>query len=420
MTDQTYVIVGASLAGAKAAETLRSEGFDGRVVLIGAETEPPYERPPLSKGYLLGNEPRDKAFLHDERWYADNSIEWLAGTRAVGIDRVARTVSVEPTGTVGYDKLLLATGSRVRTLDVPGADLDGVRYLRTIEQADALLAGFEAAEHVVVVGAGWIGLETAAAARQHGCAVTVLERETLPLQRVLGDEVATVYRDLHAAHGVDFRFGAGVSAIRGTGGTVASVALDDGWEVAADLVVAGIGITPAVELAESSGISVDNGIVTDALFRTSDPAVFACGDVASMFNPLLRTHIRVEHWANALNGGPAAARVMLGGTQEYAPVPYFFSDQYDLGMEYTGWTQPGGYDQVVFRGDPSASADPGASAPEFLAFWVRNGTVLAGMNANVWDETETIADLVRAGIAGTTVDLTALADPDVPLEELVS
>ncbi len=419
MSEQTYVIVGASLAGAKAAGTLRGEGFGGRVVLIGEETEPPYERPPLSKGYLLGNEPREKAFVHDAQWYADNKIEWMPGTRAVAIDRTARTVDLEPAGTIGYDKLLLATGSRVRTVDAPGADLTGVRYLRTIEQADALVAGFEAARHVVVVGAGWIGLETAAAARQHGCAVTVIERGDLPLQRVLGNEVAAVYRDLHAAHEVDFRFGAGLREIRGTGGTVSGVVLEDGWEVAADLVIAGIGITPAVELAQTSGLTVDNGVVTDALFRTSDPDVFACGDVASMFNPLLGTRIRVEHWANALNGGPAAARAMLGGTEQYAPLPYFFSDQYDLGMEYTGWVQPGGYDQVVFRGDPAVPTDPGAAAPEFVAFWVRDGAVLAGMNANVWDVTESIADLVRAGLAGTTVDLTALADPDVPLGDLL-
>ena len=419
MTEQTYVIIGASLAGARAAETLRSEGFTGRVVLIGEETEPPYERPLLSKGYLLGLEQRDKAFLHDPQWYAAHGIEWLAGTRAVALDRAARTVTITPAGTVRYDKLLLATGSRVRLLEVPGADLSGVRYLRTIGQADALRAGLEGARHVVVVGAGWIGLETSAAARQRGCAVTVLERGALPLQRVLGEEVATVYRNLHAGHGVDFRFGASLKEIRGTGGAVTGVLLEDGTEVAADLVVAGIGITPAVELAASAGLEVDNGIVTDALFGTGDPAVFACGDVASMFNPLLGARIRVEHWANALNGGPAAARAMLGGTDKYAPVPYFFSDQYDLGMEYTGWVDHGGYDRVVFRGDPSVSAEADSSAPEFLAFWVRNGAVLAGMNANVWDVTDTIASLVRAGIAGTTVDLEALADPDVPLAGLL-
>ncbi|MGS0686487.1 NAD(P)/FAD-dependent oxidoreductase [Nakamurella sp. GG22] len=419
MSEQTYVIVGASLAGAKAAETLREEGFDGRIVLIGEETEPPYERPPLSKGYLLGAEPREKAFLHEPGWYAEHSIEWRPGTTAVALDLAARTVTVEPTDTVAYDKLLLATGSRVRRLTTPGADLAGVRYLRTVEQADALVAAFDTATHVVVVGAGWIGLETAAAAAQRGCEVTVVERGTLPLQRVLGDEVATVYRDLHAAHGVNFRFGAGVREIVGTDGAVTGVVLDDGWEVVADLVIAGIGITPAVELAEAAGLEVDNGVVTDALLRTSDPAVYACGDVASIDNPLLGRRIRVEHWANALNGGPAAARSMLGSDTPYAPLPYFFSDQYDLGMEYTGWVEPGGYDQVVFRGNPAVDPDPDCAAPEFVAFWVRDGRVLAGMNANVWDVTESIADLVRAGLAGRTVDLVALADPEHPLDELL-
>lgn len=417
MSDETYVIVGASLAGATAAETLRAEGFTGRVVLIGEETEPPYERPPLSKGYLSGAEPREKAFVHEPQWYAEQNIEWRAGTLATSIDLAAKTVTTHPSDTVDYDKLLLATGSRVRTLTTPGSDLQGVRYLRTLDQADALLTGFQAGGHVVVIGAGWIGLETAAAARQHGCAVTVVEMDSLPLRRVLGDEVAMIYRDLHAAHGVDFRFGAGVKEFKGTDGVVTGVVLDDGWEVAADLVVVGVGIRPAVELAEAAGLEVDNGIVTDEQLRTSDPDVYACGDVASSFNPLLGTRLRVEHWANALNGGPAAARSMLGKGEPYAPVPYFFSDQYDLGMEYSGWVTPGQYDRVVFRGDPG-QADA-ATAPEFIAFWVRQGAVLAGMNANVWDVTESIADLVRAGLAGRTVDLDKLADPAIPLEDVL-
>ena len=417
MSDETYVIVGASLAGAKAAETLRAEGFTGRVVLIGEETEPPYERPPLSKGYLSGAEPREKAFVHEPHWYVEHDIEWRAGTLAVELDLAARTVSTLPTDTVRYDKLLLATGSRVRTLTTPGSNLEGVRYLRTLDQSDALLAGFREGAQVVVIGAGWIGLETAAAARQHGCTVTVVEMDSLPLRRVLGDEVATVYRDLHAAHGVDFRFGAGVQEIKGVDGAVTGVLLEDGWEVAADLVVVGVGIRPAVELAEAAGLEVDNGIVTDENLRTSDPHVWACGDVASSFNPLLGTRLRVEHWANALNAGPAAARSMLGKGKPYDRVPYFFSDQYDLGMEYSGWVAPGEYDQVVFRGEPG-TAEAG-TAPEFLAFWVKGGAVLAGMNANVWDVTETIADLVRAGLTGRTVDLAALADPEVPLADVL-
>jgi NADPH-dependent 2,4-dienoyl-CoA reductase/sulfur reductase-like enzyme len=422
MSDETYVIVGASLAGAKAAETLREEGFTGRVVLIGQETEPPYERPPLSKGYLLGTDPRWKAYVHEPSWYAEHDIEWRAGTVATALNLENRVVTLDPAEELQYDKLLLATGSTVRTLTAPGSELSGVHYLRKLEQADQLLAAFQRGGQVVVVGAGWIGLETAAAARQHGCAVTVVEMDTLPLRRVLGDEVATVYRDLHAAKGVDFRFGAGVReilSVEGAGETVSGVVLDDGWEVAADTVVVGVGIRPAVELAEAAGLQIDNGVVTDATLRTSDPHVYACGDVASSFNPLLGIRLRVEHWANALNGGPAAARSMLakpGEAPEYSPVPYFFSDQYDLGMEYTGWFAPGDYDQVVFRGDPAVIE---GAAPEFIAFWVRNGAVLAGMNANVWDVTETIAALVRAGVDGKAVDLGVLADPEVPLEALL-
>jgi len=415
MSDDVYVIIGASLAGAKAAETLREEGFAGRVVLVGAETELPYERPPLSKGYLLGNDPRESAFVHEAGWYPEHGIELRLGTVAVDLDVSRRLVTLHPADSIRYDKLLLATGSKVRTLDIAGSDLTSVRYLRTLDQSDALLAGLRSGGAVVVIGAGWIGLETAAAARHHGCSVTVVEMDTLPLRRVLGDEVATMYRDLHVAHGVEFRFGARVREFRGRDGHVTGVLLADGTELPADLVAVGVGIRPAVELAESAGLLVDNGIVTDAALRTSDEHVYACGDVASSFNPLLNERIRVEHWANALNGGPAAARSMLKEGQEYAPVPYFFSDQYDLGMEYAGWVAPGGYDSVIFRGRHQG----GEAAPEFIAFWVAGGRVLAGMNANVWDVTEQIQDLVRAGAGGRSVDLEALADPAVPLDRLV-
>lgn len=375
---QTFVIVGASLAGTRAAQTLRADGFTGRVVLVGEEIERPYERPPLSKGHLLGEAPREKAFLHDEGWYADHGIELLLGRRATDLDVRAHTVTLDGVESLRYDKLLLATGSRVRT--------------------------------------GWIGLEVAAAARAHGCPVTVVEVDILPLRRVLGDEVAAVFRDLHVAHGVDFRFGVGVREFGSMGGRLTSVVLDDDTELAADLAVVGVGVRPATELAEAAGLTVDNGIVTDAALRTSDPDVYACGDVAASVNPLLGARIRVEHWANALNGGPAAARSMLGQPVEYARVPYFFSDQYDLGMEYSGWVGPHGYDWVVFRGDPSVLA---GGAPQFVAFWVRDGRVLAGMNVNVWDVADPIQALVRAGHAGRGVDLAALADPAVPLGDLL-
>ncbi|HLV57840.1 MAG TPA: FAD-dependent oxidoreductase [Natronosporangium sp.] len=412
--ERTFVIIGASLAGGKAAETLRDEGFTGRVVLVGEETEPPYERPPLSKGYLTGSEPREKAFLHDEQWWADHDIDLRLGRRATMLDPAAHTVTLDGYEELRYDKLLLATGSRVRTLNVPGHDLSDVRYLRTIDEADALRARLSGgATRVVVVGAGWIGLEVAAAARGYGAQVTVVELDQLPLRRVLGDEVATLYRDLHVAHGVEFRFGAGVREFAAEGGRLRAVVLTDGSELPADLAVVGIGITPNTELAVAAGLTVENGIVTDASLRTSDPDIYACGDVACTPNTVAGRRIRVEHWSNALNGGPAAARAMLGQDVTFDRVPYFYTDQYDLGMEYSGWVEPGGYQRVVFRGDP-ALVD--GKVPGYLVFWLdADSRVRAGMNVNIWDQTDTIRSLVAAG---RPVDPDRLADPSVQLTEV--
>ncbi|NUT35569.1 MAG: FAD-dependent oxidoreductase [Hamadaea sp.] len=415
----TVVIVGASLAGAKAAETLRAEGFTGRVVLVGEEPELPYERPPLSKGFLLGRDPRDSGQVHDEQWYADQRIELLLGRRATAVDAAAHTVTLADGQAVPYDRLLLATGSRVRRLEVPGGENAGVRYLRTVADSERLKADLERGAQVVVVGAGWIGLEVTAAAREHGCPVSVVETENLPLARILGDEVAAVYRDLHVAHGVDFHFGVGVREFGGLDGRVTDVVLEDGTELPADLVVVGVGITPAVELAEAAGLDLDadaRGIAVDERLRSSDPDIFACGDVAAWRSGLLGRRIRVEHWANALHGGPAAAKAILGGDDVYDPVPYFYSDQYDLGMEYSGHAARHGYDNLVVRG--SLQARDG-KAPEFVAFWVKDERVLAGMNANVWDVVDPIQDLVRAGYAGRRVDPRRLADPDVPLTEVL-
>ena len=415
-SEQTFVIVGASLAGSKAAETLRGEGFDGRVVLIGDETDLPYERPPLSKGYLLGSEERDKAFVHDASWYEANSVDLMLGTTATAISPSDHTVTLDTGDVLRYDKLLLTTGSTPRRLNIAGAENRGIHYLRRIGDSDSLKSAFASGGNAVVIGAGWIGLETTAAAIAAGCAVTVVEMDTLPLRRVLGNEVATVYADLHRAHGVRFRFESGVREFGGLGDDLTHVVLDDGTEVPADIAVVGVGIRPLTDLAEAAGLTVDNGIVTDASLRTSDPDVYAAGDVASFQHPGLNKAIRVEHWANALNGGPAAARAMLGMSTVYDRVPYFFSDQYDLGMEYAGYVEPHGYDQVVFRGDPSIVD---GKAPEFVAFWVADGRVLAGMNANVWDVQDDIQKLVRAGWAGSTVDVDALADSSVALSDLL-
>jgi NADPH-dependent 2,4-dienoyl-CoA reductase/sulfur reductase-like enzyme len=302
-------------------------------------------------------------------------------------------------------------------LDIPGSDLGGVRYLRSLPDADSLLYSLTAGARVVIIGAGWIGLETAAAAREHGGEATVIEVAELPLQRVLGDEVATIYANLHRAHGVDLRLSSGIAEFVGSVGSLSAVRLADGTELPADVAIVGVGVTPNSELASAAGLAVDNGIVTNARLQTSDPNVYACGDVANSDNPLVGASLRVEHWANALNGGPAAAKSMMGQDITYDRVPYFYSDQYDLGMEYAGYVAPGGYDSVVFRGGTDIVD---GNAPEFVAFWVNDGRVIAGMNANVWDVQDDIQKLVRAGYGGRAVDLARLADDGVPLPELLA
>jgi 3-phenylpropionate/trans-cinnamate dioxygenase ferredoxin reductase component len=407
--DATYLIVGASLAGAKAAETLRAEGFDGPLALIGAEAELPYERPPLSKGYLQGKAERDSVYVHARQWYADNHVDLRLGLAAAGLDRAAHEVRLADGSRTGYAKLLLTTGSSPRSLPVPGADLDGVMYLRTVGDSDRLKAVLAQVPRIAVIGAGWIGLEATAAAREAGVEVTVLEVAELPLLRVLGPEVARVFADLHRDHGVDLRFGVEVAEVTGKEGRVNGVRLADGTHVPADAVLVAIGIAPNTQLAEGAGIEVDDGIRVDAGLRSTDPDIYAAGDVASAYHPLLGRHIRVEHWANALNQPQAAARSMLGQEVSYDRVPYFFTDQYDLGMEYSGYVEPGGYDRVVFRGD--------VAGREFVAFWLdARGRVLAGMNVNIWDVNDAIQDLVRSG---RPVDAAALADPARPLDSLV-
>jgi len=409
-----YVIVGASLAGAKAAETLREEGFGGPVVLIGDEAERPYERPPLSKDYLLGKAERQSIYVHPESWYEDNGVELRLGVPVTAIDPAAHEVELADGSRLGYARLLLATGSSPRRLPVPGADAAGVLYLRQVADSDQIKAAFQTASRVAVIGAGWIGLETAAAARAAGAEVTILEAAGLPLLRVLGPEVAQVFAGLHREHGVDLRFGVQVSEITGEGGRAADrggpaagVRLADGSLVEADAIIVGVGITPNSQLAESAGLATGSGVVVDARLRSSDPDIYAAGDVASAYHPLLGRHIRVEHWANALNQPQTAARAMLGEDVAYDRVPYFYTDQYDLGMEYAGYVEPGGYDQVVFRGD--------VERREFIAFWLAGGRVLAGMNVNIWDASDAIQDLVRSG---RPVEVTRLGDPAVPLDEL--
>jgi 3-phenylpropionate/trans-cinnamate dioxygenase ferredoxin reductase subunit len=399
-----FVIVGGGLAGAKAAETLRAEGYDGEVVLVSAEAERPYERPPLSKGYLLGSDERDSAFVHPKAWYDEHDVQLRLSTRATALDPDAHEVELGHGERLRYEKLLLTTGSIPRRLGVPGAESDGVLYLRELPDSDRIRAALASGARIVVVGAGWIGLEVAAAARHHGADVTVLEVADLPLQRVLGDDIARVFADLHREHDVDLRLGTGVEQIRAVGGGI-SVVDSSGDEIDADAIVVGVGIRPALDLAEAAGLSIDDGVAVDASLRTSAPDVYAAGDVAAAEHPILGTRIRVEHWANALNGGPVAARSMLGQDVVYDELPFFFTDQYDLGMEYIGHAPPGSYDRVVVRGD--------LAGREFQAFWLSGGRALAGMHVNLWDDgIDPIKEVVASG---RVLDPDRLADPAVPL-----
>ncbi|MFI1253695.1 NAD(P)/FAD-dependent oxidoreductase [Streptomyces netropsis] len=414
---QTFVIVGGGLAGAKAAETLRSEGFTGRVILICDERDHPYERPPLSKGYLIGKDERESVFVHEPGWYAQADVELHLGQPAVHLDREAKSVRLGDGTRIHYDRLLLATGAEPRRLDIPGTGLAGVHHLRRLAHAE-LLRGVLASlgrdnGHLVIAGAGWIGLEVAAAARSYGAEVTVVESEPTPLHTVLGPELGQLFTDLHTEHGVRFHFGARLTEIAGHDGMVLAARTDDGEEHPAHDVLAAIGAAPRTALAEAAGLALvdradGGGIAVDASLRTSDPDIFAAGDVAAAEHPWLGTRLRVEHWANALNEGPAAARAMLGQEVSYDRVPYFFSDQYDVGLEYSGYAPPGSYDQVVCRGD--------VGKREFIAFWLAEGRLLAGMNVNVWDVTDTVQKLIRSGVR---LDPDALADPGIPLESLL-
>jgi 3-phenylpropionate/trans-cinnamate dioxygenase ferredoxin reductase subunit len=406
MADQRrFVIVGGGLAGAKGAEALRDRGFQGSIVLFASEEHLPYERPPLSKGYLKTGEGLDEAYVHTDEWYAAHDVEVRTGTAVTAIDRDAREVVTADGGRTAYDRLLLATGSSPRTLTLPGHDLGGVLSLRTIEDSDRIRALMQPDARLVFVGGGWIGLEVASAAREAGADVVVLESLELPLVRVLGAQVARVFADLHREHGADLRTSVTIEEILGSDGAAAGVRLSDGAIVPADAVVVGIGATPNVALAEAAGLAVDNGVTADAVGRTSDPDIFVAGDVANVEHPFLGQRVRVEHWANALNQPDLVAAAMLDQDGPEPELPYFFTDQYDLGMEYHGLGGPD--DEVVVRG---SLADR-----EFVAFWLREGRVVAGMNVNVWDVGDGIKALIRSR---AVVDRDQLADPDVELEAM--
>ncbi|MCD2105108.1 FAD-dependent oxidoreductase [Rhodococcus erythropolis] len=406
-TNRRFVIVGGGLAGAKMAEALRDRDFDGEITVLSEEDHLPYERPPLSKEFFAGKKTLPEFTVHDGEWFRDHRVDLRPGTTATAIDTAAHTVSLPDGSTIGYDKLALATGSRSRRLDIPGADAEGVHYVRTVDQAAALLRTLAADKRLVVIGAGWIGLEIAASARGFDVDVTVLEHADLPLESTLGPEMGEVFAALHRQNGVDLRTGTDVSAISVDGDQASGVTLSDGTVIPADAVLIAVGALPNTELASEAGIDVDNGVLVDAGLQSSDADVVAVGDIAAAQHPILNARIRVEHWANALNQPETAADTMLGRPAEYVRMPYFFTDQYDLGMEYVGHAPHGAYSRVVTRGD--------VDKREFLAFWLDSANkVLAGMNVNIWDAGDAIKELVASS---RPVDPDRLADPQIPLAE---
>ncbi|WP_067890677.1 NAD(P)/FAD-dependent oxidoreductase [Nocardia vaccinii] len=404
-TDSRFVIVGGGLAGAKIAENLRSGDFAGALTLITAEDHLPYERPPLSKEHLLGKQALPDFTVQPAQWYREHDVEVVLSTTVAGIDRATKTVALPDGSTLPYDKLALATGSRPRRLPLPGADAQGVHHLRTIEDSDALIELFGSIRRLAVIGAGWIGLEVTAAARAANVEVTVLETESVPLRAALGPEMGRVFADLHRAHGVDLRCGVRVAEIVTDQGRATGVRLDDDSVIEADAVLVAVGARPNTDLATDAGLAVEGGVLVDESLATSDPNIVAVGDIADQQHPVLGRRIRVEHWATALNQPAVAAQTMLGTPAVYDRVPYFFTDQYDLGMEYTGYVGPDQETTLVVRGDTSTR--------EFVAFWLDSGDrMLAGMNVNIWDVTDRIKELIQAG---EPVDRQHLADTSTPL-----
>ncbi|MFQ6396837.1 NAD(P)/FAD-dependent oxidoreductase [Nocardia sp. KC 131] len=402
-SDRRFVIVGGGLAAAKLAEALRDNDFDGSVTVIGAEEHLPYERPPLSKEYLAGKKSLADFTVDPAQWYRDHHIDLRLGTTVTGIDPVAKTVTLPDDSTLPYSKLALATGSTPRRLPIQGAQAPNVYTLRTIDDSDTLIELFGRARRIVIIGAGWIGLEVAAVARANQVEVTIVESAELPLLGALGPEMGTVFADLHRAHGVEFRFGAQVAEIVTHDEVATGVRLGDGTVIEAEAVLVAIGASPNIELAVDAGLAVDGGVLVDEGLATSNPDIVAVGDIADQLHPVLGRRIRVEHWANALNQPAVAAATMLGKPASYDRMPYFFTDQYDLGMEYSGYAAPGDSAQVVVRGD--------LEKREFVAFWLdADNRVLAGMNVNVWDVTDRIKALI-----GEQVEPDRLADTAVPL-----
>ena len=377
------VIIGGGLAGANAAFSLRDLGFQGNVTIVGDEAEVPYERPPLSKEYLRGEKQRHETHVKPADEYAARNIKLITGTRATQIDTRQQLVTLADETSLHYDALLLATGSAPRLLEVPGAHLDGVFYLRNVDHSDAIREAAAKAESIVVIGGGWLGTEVAASLRQLGGNVTLVSPPPQPLERILGSEVASAYVGVHKANGTRLVTGR-VAEIIGEG-QITDVLLGDGTRLPADMVVAAVGAAPRTQLAESADLRMrDGGVEVDEFLRTSSPNIYAAGDIATAWNPRFERYLRIEHWDNAIEQGKAVAANILGAQKPYDRTPYFYSDQFDLGMEYRGYAPT--WDQVVIRGD--------LEAREFDAFWLKDGRVVAAMNANRWDDAAELQELV--------------------------
>lgn len=410
MAVEEIVIVGGGLAGATAAKTLRAEGFGGPVVLLAAESHQPYLRPPLSKEYLLGKAGDDALPVVPEDWYGANDVDLRPGVRVTELDPAARAVVLDGGERLEYASLLLATGARPRPIPLPGTGLDGVSTFRTVEDSRRLHARLaDGGLNVVMIGSGWIGMELAAAASTFGNTVTLLGRAEVPLGAAIGPELGGFFRELHEAHGVRFRLPATAAGIQGRSGQVTGVVTDAGVVLPADLVIIAVGVVPELSLAEAAGIGIRNGILTDASLRTSVPGIFAAGDVANALHPFTGEHHRSEHWSNALNGGKVAAKAMLGLDAALDTIPYFYTDQYDVSMEYSGFP-------TLVAGPPVIRGS--LADKEFMAFWQRDGQVIAGMNVN-WPRAAKPQKAIKALIgARTAVSPDLLADSATPLDQL--
>ncbi|WP_203581112.1 NAD(P)/FAD-dependent oxidoreductase [Microbacterium hibisci] len=402
------VIVGGGVAGGTAAKALRDEGFDDRITLVAGEPHPPYQRPPLSKGYLAGSEGTDAVYLRPADWYADRGIRLLTGLSATSIDPSAHAIELEDGTRLDYDAVLLATGATPRMIPLEGHDLPGVVTLRRLEDSDDLADRLrDGGRRLVVIGGGWIGMEVAATARGFGNEVAIIERDAVPLAAALGPEMGEVFGALHREHGVDLRTSAGIERI--VGDHAAEGVLVDGELLPADLVLVGVGAAPNTALAEAAGLDILNGVLTDSALRTSAPDVFAAGDVANPYHPVIQRHLRSEHWANALKSGKVVARSMLGQPASFDEIPYFYTDQYDLSMELSGYAPLMADAEIVVRGD--------VATREFIAFWTDDGRVVAGMNVNAGNVNKKVQALIRSG---ERIDRDRLRDPGTPLESLLS